>query len=201
MKYKLNEKSAALTITFVTGNTDKFTEVKRYLTEVAPTIILEQVALDLPEYQSLDIHAIALAKAEEAWRLLQKPVLIDDGGIYLDRYNNFPGPLIKYVLQGIGLEGFWLLAKDDPRATFLSCLVYYYAPDIYTYFEGTCSGTIIQPTGITTRKQLPFGDIFIPQGATQTLTQLQGTEFERSCHHRRKAVASFAQWIGNHYGQ
>jgi XTP/dITP diphosphohydrolase len=193
--------NASMTITFVTGNTDKFDEVKRYLTEVEPTIILEQVALDLPEYQSLDIQAIALAKAQEAWRILQKPLLIDDGGIYLDRYNNFPGPLIKYVLQGIGLEGFWLLAKDDPRATFLSCLVYYSGPNTYQYFEGTCSGTIIQPTGITTRKQMPFGDIFIPHGATQTLTELQGTELERSCHHRRKAVVSFAQWIRSHYGQ
>lgn len=99
------------------------------------------------------------------------------------------------MLEGIGLEGFWLLAQNDPRATFLSCLVYYYAPQTYHFFEGTCSGIIIKPTSEPSRKQLPFGDIFIPQGATQTLTQLRGTEFERLCHHRRKALGKFAYWM------
>lgn len=182
-------------ITFVTGNEDKFQEVKKYLNELDSSIVLERVALDLPEYQGLDIKKIALAKAQEAWRLLQKPVLIDDGGIYLERYNNFPGPLIKYVLQGIGLEGFWLLAKDDPRAYFLSCLIYYYEPDKYELFEGTCYGTIIKPCGAVSREQMPFSDIFIPQGTTKTLTQMRGTEEECSYHHRYKALKQFVQWL------
>jgi XTP/dITP diphosphohydrolase len=182
-------------IIFVTGNADKFKEVERYLKELDPEIILEQIDIELPEFQSLDIQKIALAKAKEAWRLLQKPLLIDDGGIYLERFNNFPGPLIKYVLQGIGLEGFWILAKDDPRAYFLSCLVYYYGPDKYQFFEGTCYGNIIAPSGTVSRKQLPFGDMFIPKGSTKTLTQLQGTEEERACHHRRKSLEKLVHWL------
>lgn len=182
-------------IIFVTGNPDKFKEVEGYLKELDPEITLQQVPVDLPEYQGLDIKKIALAKAQEAWCLLHKPLLIDDGGIYLERYNNFPGPLIKYVLEGIGLEGFWLLAKDDPRAYFLSCLVYYYGPEQYQIFEGTCSGTIIAPTGHVSRKQMPFGDMFIPHGSTSTLAQLQHTSEAQSCHHRRKALAKLVEWL------
>ncbi len=182
-------------ITFVTGNKDKFEEVKQYLTTLDSSIVLEQIALDLPEYQGLDIKKIALAKAQEAWRLLQKPVLIDDGGIYLERFNSFPGPLIKYVFQGIGFEGFWLLAKDDPRACFLSCLVYYYEPNKYEIFEGTCYGTIIKPNGVISREQMPFSDIFIPQEATKTLTQMRGTQQECLYHHRYKALKLFVQWF------
>jgi XTP/dITP diphosphohydrolase len=192
-------------IVFVTGNADKFIEVERYLKQIDPTIILEQVNIDLPEYQSLDIHKIALGKAEEAWRLLQKPLLIDDGGIYLERFNNFPGPLAKYVFQGIGLEGFWLLAKDDPRAYFLSCLVYYYAPGSYKFFEGTCYGTIIEPTGVITRKQMPFRDIFIPRESAKimfipgesgkTLAQLEGTPEEHIYHHLSKSLRKLVEWL------
>lgn len=182
-------------ITFVTGNADKFNEVERYLKELDPSIKLEQIDIELPEPQGLDIQKIALAKAEEAWRLLQRPLLIDDGGIYLERYNNFPGPLIKYVLQGIGFDGFWLLAKDDPRAYFLSYLVYYYAPEKYETFEGRCYGTIIAPTGTVTRKQMPFGDMFIPTGSTKPLAQLHGTPEEKACHHRRKSLASLVEWL------
>ncbi len=189
------------TITFVSGNSYKYEEVRRYLSEFDPTLVVEQATVDLPEYQTLDIRSIALAKAEETWRLLQKPVLIDDSGLYLERYHNFPGPLIKNVLQGIGLEGFWLLAKDDPRATYLSCLAYYYAPHTYKLFEGTCSGTIIQATENKKTKRMPFGDttsLFIPEGSSQSFSQLQGTEFERTINPRRKAVACFAHWLRNH---
>lgn len=185
-------------IVFVTGNTDKFKEVERYLHELDPSIVLEQVALDLPEYQSLDIHKVALAKAQEAWQVLQRPLLIDDGGIYLERFNNFPGPLIKYVLEGMGLDGFWLLAKDDPRVHFLSCLVYYYGPCTYEIFEGVCRGTIIQPSGTVTRKQMPFTDIFVPEGSTKTMTELHGTPAERACHHRRKSLAKLVEWLHAH---
>ncbi len=188
------------TVTFVSGSRYKYEEVQRYLSEFEPTLVVEQATLDLPEYQSLDIRTIALAKAEEAWRLLQKPVLIDDSGLYLERYHNFPGPLTKYVLQGIGLEGFWLLAKEDPRATYLSCLAYYYAPHTYKLFEGTCSGTLIEPIENTETKQMPFGDtttLFIPEGSSKSISQLLGTEFERTINPRRKAVASFAHWLRN----
>lgn len=186
-------------ILFVTGNNDKFKEVERYLLELDPSIKLEQIALDLPEIQSLDIHKIALAKAEEAWRLLQRPVLIDDGGIYLERFNNFPGPLIKYVYEGMGLEGFWLMAKDDPRAHFLSCLVYYYANDRYEFFKGICRGTFIKPSSETVaRKGMPFTDIFIPEGNTQTMTELLNTPAGNACHHRRKSLQKLVQWLQLH---
>lgn len=199
MESKTNNPSHPKQVTkhviFVTGNKDKFHEVERYLHELDPSIVLEQAALELPEYQSLDIKKIALAKAQEAWKVLQKPLLIDDGGIYLERFNNFPGPLIKYVLEGMGLEGFWLIAKDDPRVYFLSCLVYYYGPDKYEFFEGVCHGTIIKPSAPATRKQMPFTDIFVPEGSTQTLTQLRGTPAEQAYHHRRKSLEKFVQWL------
>ena len=148
-------------ILFVTSNKGKLQEVQMYLSQLDPAIVLEQASVDLPEYQGLDIREIAIAKAQAAWAQLKKPLLIDDGGIYITRYNQFPGPLIKWIYKGIGLDGFWLLAKDDPRGYFLSCLVYCYGPDKYEVFEGICHGTYIAPTGTITYPDLPFTEIFV----------------------------------------
>lgn len=182
-------------IVFVTTNSGKFEEVKKWVDKLDPSVELEQAAIDLPEYQSLDVHTVAIGKAYEAWRLIQRPLLIDDGGIYLEKYNQFPGTLSKYVFQGIGFDGFWLLAKDDPRAYFLSCLVYMDKVNDYHFFEGICKGTIVPLKGAVTHPQLPFTDVFVPENYTQTFGQLRDTEEELKFHHRFKAIKKFLSWL------
>ncbi len=183
---------------FVTTNTGKFEEVTRWINQLNPTIILEQASLDISEPQSLDIHTVALAKAQEAWKLLKKPLLIDDGGIYIEKYNNFPGTLAKYVFEGIGLEGIWTLAKEDPRTYFLSCLTYLEHPCSYQFFEGRCYGKLIEPQHEVKSKHLPYTEIFIPDGSTKTLSELRGTEEEKAFHHRFKALQVLLSWLKHH---
>jgi XTP/dITP diphosphohydrolase len=184
-------------ITFVTTNAGKFQEVQRWINQLDQSIILEQAAVDIPEYQSADIHYVAVGKAQEAWRLLQKPVLIDDGGIYIEKYNHFPGPLSKYVFQGIGLDGIWLLAKDNPSAYFLSYLVYIDNLESYHCFSGVCKGTLIEPHGFATHTQLPYTAMFVPEGKTKTIAQLQVAHEEESYHHRFKAIKQLIAWLNN----
>ena len=186
------------TLLFVTTNTGKFEEVQRWVNQLDPTIALEQASLDIPEPQSLDIHTVALAKAQEAWKLLKKPLLIDDGGIYIEKYNKFPGTLAKYVFEGLGLEGIWTLAKEDPRAYFLSCLTYLENPCSYEFFEGRCYGKLIKPEHEVKSKHLPYTEIFIPNESTKTLAVLRGTEEEKACHHRFKALQKLLTWLQEH---
>lgn len=183
-------------IFFVTTNAAKFEEVKRWTQELDPSIILEQAAIELPEYQDSDIYKVAIGKANAAWDLFKKPVLIDDGGIYFEQYNNFPGTFAKFVYQGIGLEGIWKLIENDTRTMFLSCLVYKDTADSYHLFEGTCNGHIIKPTGdILKAVSLPYTQIFVPNGATKTLAQIKGSDEDKIYNHRYKSTAQFVQWI------
>jgi XTP/dITP diphosphohydrolase len=185
-------------VRFVTSNKGKFDEVRRLLQLLNASIDLEQVIFDLPEVQSLDVRTVALDKAQNAWRYLQKPLLIDDGGIYLEKYTNFPGPLTKYVYQGIGFDGFWRLAQDDPRAYFLSCLVYIDGPTSFEYFEGISKGHIIDPTHVTiSDKQLPFTVIFVPQGYNQVFADLKGRADEEHFNHRMLALKKFLLWFNS----
>lgn len=183
------------TITFVTTNNGKFEEVKRWLAQLDATLIIEQAAIDVPEYQSLDVQEVAFSKARDAYNLLKKPVLIDDGGLYLEKYNNFPGPLSKYVFQGIGFEGTWLLAQADPRAYFLNCLVYASGPCALQLFEGISKGRLIEPADFSGHKNLPYSSIFIPTGSTKTLAELRGSPEEQKYHHRFQALQNFVTWF------
>lgn len=185
-------------ISVVTGNKGKFEDFCNYFSRIDPSIILEQISIDLPEYQSLDIHEIALGKAQHAWEILQKPLLIDDGGIYLERYNRFPGAFSKYVFEGIGLEGFWKLAQDDPRAYFLTCIAYAYGPNNIELFDGKCSGTVIEPSSeILAHKQMPYTKVFVPEGYSQTVAELRDSDEIYKFSHRFKAVQKFVAWLEN----
>ncbi len=179
---------------FVTTNHGKFEEVQRWLGELAPEIELIQAPLDPPEIQSLDLREVITAKAEIIWPLLRKPFIVDDGGIYLDGYNNFPGTLSKYVHQGIGLDGFWKLAKDNPRGYFMSVLAFMTSDADINYFEGKCVGTFIAPTEeIKQHPTLPFTKILVPEGYKKTLVELRGSPEEKKFHHRYQAVKKFVE--------
>ncbi len=187
-----------MSILFVTTNAGKFEEVQRWINQLDPSIELEQAPIELAEYQSLDIYEVALGKAEQAWNILHKPLLIDDGGIYLEHYNKFPGTLAKYIYEGIGFDGIWKLAAEDPRAYFLSCIIYKHSPHSHHIFEGTCHGLMIKPDAAAkSHASLPYTKMFVPTGASKTLAQLRGTEEEKLYHHRYKSLSKFVEWLKN----
>ena len=182
-------------IIIVTSNNGKFEEIKRYIEQLDSSITMEQSYLDVPEYQDMDIKNIAIGKAEYAWNILKKPLLIDDGGLYLEKYNKFPGAFSKYVYEGIGLEGIWLLAQDDPRAYFLNCMVYKDSQETHHIFEGMNKGTLTAPTGSMAHNQLPYRSIFIPEGYTKTIDELWLNDEDHHIHHRFKAIESFVEFL------
>lgn len=182
-------------LSFVTSNKNKFEEVSYWLRQMAPSIAVEQVDLDVPEIQSLDVREVVRAKAQAIWQEIQRPFLVDDGGLYLEKYNNFPGTLSKYVYQGTGREGFWLLGKDDPRAYFLCILLFCDGPTSIELFEGRCNGKIIEPSDIKAPTQFPLLSMFVPQGMNKTLAELHNSPEVQNITHRHKALVSFVEWL------
>ena len=85
------------TIAYVTSNNGKFLEVQRYLQRHAPDINLIRANVDIEEMQSMDQHAIALDKAQKAWDQLKTPLLIDDAGIYFNRWHEFWKSIFAHV--------------------------------------------------------------------------------------------------------
>lgn len=183
-----------MTIYYVTGNAGKFAEAQRFIHEHAPHITLEQYDVDLTERQTLDQKAIALEKAQQAYDILKKPVLIDDGGMFFDAYNNFPGTLSKFVFEGIGYEGLLKLVEDNNRAHFRLFMVYQDSPDHAKIFEGRCNGIIIRPDNFDAHPHLPYDAFFKPDGTDKTYAQLRGTKEEHVYAYRLRALKKFVDW-------
>ena len=180
-------------IYYATGNAGKFEEVKNYIEQYAQDIFIEQFDIDIEEIQSLDQKAIAIDKAKKAFALLNKPVLVDDGGIFFDAYPLFPGTMSKFIFQAIGFEGLFKLAQENNKAAFILNLVYTDG-NIMQIFEGRCDGIIVKPTNLDTHPQLPFTAIFKPHGSDKTFAELRGTSEYVNYSFRQRALKQFIEW-------
>lgn len=180
-------------IYYATGNAGKFEEVKQYMEQYAPQIAIKQFDVDIDEIQSLDQQVVAIDKAKKAYALLKKPLLVDDGGIFLEAYNNFPGTFSKFVFQGIGFDGFFKLTEHNNKAAFILELVYI-DDKIMQNFQGKCEGTIIKPQDLASHPKLPFTAIFKPNGSTKTLAELRNTPEFIKYSFRQQALQKFLNW-------
>jgi non-canonical purine NTP pyrophosphatase (RdgB/HAM1 family) len=170
----------SLPFVLVTGNRGKVAEARLVLGDD-----LEAVALDLPEIQSLDLGEILREKAEEAWRRIGRPLVIEDVSLELAALHGFPGPLVKWMLQSLGAEG---LARatatlGDPRAT-ARCGLFYKDAERTLAVEGVAEGTLITPG----RGEHGFGwdPVFLPVEVDRTYAELVGAE-KLAISHRGRA--------------
>lgn len=159
----------------VSGNPGKAAEARRIV-----GASLETHALDLPEIQSLDLLEVLRAKAAEAWKHLQRPLIVDETGLELGAFGGFPGPLVKWMLEAMGAAGMAnaALRLEEPSVVARCALLYFDGEDA-TVGEGVVQGTIVAPRG-----QGGFGwdSIFLPAGETQTYAELSSEHKDRIGH-------------------
>jgi len=176
-----------LTIAFITGNKGKVEEAKHRIPD------LVHLKLDLPEIQSLDSKEIIAAKLHEARKRHDGPLMVEDTSLELAGLNGFPGPLIKWLLGSVGVEGIWRLCSStgNTRARGV-CTIGYAHGDKIEFFTGAMDGTIVEPR----ESQRAFGwdRIFLPDGETRTYSQLSIEEKNRISH-RVKALAQLVSYL------
>lgn len=181
---------------FATSNSNKFQSVKKYIEKLDKSINLIQENIEILEPQSLDIKDIAIFKAKYAWEKIKKPLIIDDGGIFIEKYNKFPGALSKWVFKGIGAEGIWALSKDDPRAHFETVIAYIDSSENFKLFNGTTKGKIIKKEGKIKDLIMPFTEIFVPDGYDKVYSELTENK-EDNYNHRYKATEKLINWLNS----
>ena len=81
---------------FITGNKNKFEEVKSILPNT------EQLDIDLPEIQDIDAKIIIRAKLLAALKHKDGEFIVEDTSLYLDCLGGLPGPLIKWFMKNMG---------------------------------------------------------------------------------------------------
>ncbi|HWY80222.1 MAG TPA: non-canonical purine NTP pyrophosphatase [Candidatus Sulfotelmatobacter sp.] len=159
-------------LTFITGNLNKVKWTQKYT-----HIPLEHKKLDLVEIQSLNIKEVVEHKLKEAYRILQKPVLVEDTSLIFHSLGKLPGPFIKWFLQELGPKELCNSITDDNRTATAIVLFGMYDHGKISFFEGKSNGSIAKKP----RGQNGFGwdSIFIPEGKTKTHAEMTDRELDK----------------------
>lgn len=163
-----------------TGNKGKVQELEDFL-----GIPLEIANIDIDEVQSMDLEYVSRRKTEEAFKILKKPVITDDVGVFIEVWNNFPGPFVKYASDVLGLKKILDLLKNEKNRNVIvrSAVSLHDGKKIHT-FIGEVKGTIAPQERGT--DGWGFDPIIIPNGETQTYAEM-GFKKKNQLSHRRKA--------------
>ncbi len=150
---------------FITGNKNKFEEVKKILPNVS------QLDIDLPEIQDIDAQAIIKAKLEEAFNHAEGEFIVEDTSLYLDCLNGLPGPLIKWFLQAMGNEGLVDMVEKlrNDNAVARTIVGYAKGRDKIEFFEGVVEGKIVSPKATT---GFGWDPIFLPDSHEKTFAEM-----------------------------
>lgn len=177
-------------VVFVTSNEAKVREAGEIL-----GVRVEQVSLDLPEIQALDVEEVAVAKAESAYRALGEPahpVLVEDSGLAINAWRGLPGALTKWFMMTVGNEGLcrMLDAGADRSAKAVAVVAIADAGSVRV-FRGEVQGEVShEPKGTG---GFGWDPIFIPSGEARTYAEMGSDKHLGS--HRAQAFKAASQWL------
>ena len=183
---------------FVTSNEHKVEEVAHVL--ASHGIEVEQVDTELAEPDVGSQERVALYKAEQAYALVTKPVIVEDTGIYFKAYHDFPGIFAKRVYLGIGFKGLLkLLQGEDRRALFKVVIVLQWGKrkNQRKLFVGTLEGSMGSKLKKPHSKRLAYEKLFIPEGYSKTIVEMPLAE-KNKFSHRAVAAKKLARWLKRH---
>jgi XTP/dITP diphosphohydrolase len=181
-------------ILFCTRNQNKFREAQKILSNKGISLLHEQVSLSEPQCDQ--VTEVARFSAVEAYRRFQRPLIVEDTGLYIQALKGFPGAYAAYVEETIGNPGIIRLLKNSNNrsAFFQTAIAYIHTENMIHVIDAKVPGTITLT--IRQNPETPgwgYDPIFIPDGYTQTFAEMGPTQKNR-CSHRHKAFKLFSQW-------
>lgn len=180
-------------IVLVTGNKFKAKETEEIL-----NIEIQISDIGLDEIQDSDLEKVALHKLNQAFDLIKKPVMIDDVSFEIEAWNNFPGPLIKWILKaGKGPSLILkLLEGEKNRKAVAKLAIGFHDGKKPRIFFGETKGTIAHEI----RGDNGFGwdRVFIPDGYSQTFAEMD-SKLKNSISHRGNALGKFNDFLKSNY--
>jgi len=155
-------------IYFNTTNEKKFVEIS-HLFQPGPRP-LRQLSHSVVEILDTDLERVVRAKALAAYRAVQRAVLVEHGGVFIDHISDLPGVMLKYMWDGLGSRVCEILPRDGPRRAMVRTALCF-CDGKRRYVEvGEVSGRIAElPRGAS---GLTWDTIFIPDNSEQTFAEM-----------------------------
>ena len=176
-------------LSFATSNENKFQEVERILSNFGVQINFFKTTLE--EIQSDNLSDIAQQKAINAYNRIQKPVIIEDDGLFINSLDGFPGPYSSYAYDTIGNKGIMnLLGNSKVRdAKFVSIIAYCDESFNPKLFESSIPGKI---SSVIEEGGWGYDPIFIPAGESKTYANVSDKD---KFSHRAASLKKFSNWF------
>lgn len=175
-------------LTFISGNPGKAEAVRRYV-----DFPVSYAKIDLAEIQSLDLPTVVQFKAEEAYKHLRSPVLVEDTSLRFSALGRLPGPLIKWFLTELGTAGLCrLLDGQQDRSAVAEVSFGLYDGQSLQTFDGSREGSVsAEPRG---DNGYGWDPIFVPDGYRKTWGEMT-LEEQEATPFRRPALESLEKYL------
>lgn len=172
-------------ICFATENRYKFEEVSEIARRF--NIKLEQCNIPKLEVQGESLLEIVFKSAILAYFFTNRPVLVEDAGLFIKALNGFPGPYSSYVYRTIGLTGVLKLLENtgNREACFKSAAAIAYERGVITGEGEVCGYIVDAPRGT---RGFGYDPIFTPQGESRTFAEMS-VEEKNKFSHRAKSIS------------
>jgi XTP/dITP diphosphohydrolase len=176
---------------FATSNRGKIQEARIVLSPYG----IEVVPFDGKgvEIQAETVSEVAAFSARAASRRYDRPLIVEDAGLFIEALGGFPGPSSSYVYKTVGVRGILALLDGarSRRARFRSAVAFCEPTGEPRVFEGEVTGRIsTSPSG---ENGFGFDPVFIPSGGRRSIGELS---LEEKCaiSHRGESMRKFASW-------
>lgn len=182
-------------ITFITGNQHKADQYAKLLGfEIA------HKKMDLDEIQSTNIVDVATHKIEQAYKVMKRPVIIDDFGFCIEELNDLPGPFTKFFIEpSDGLEKLCLITNSlKSRKAKVVCAIAYKDANHTKVFVKELFGNVAdRPRG---KRGIGTDMIFEPDGYSgMTRAELSEEEYD-DVYLKVRPVDELKDFLKEQYG-
>ncbi len=179
-------------INLVTHNKNKVTEFRHYL---EPDITVNHIDMEYLEMRAPTNEEVAKYAAQELANRLNKPVVVEDSGFYIEAYEGFPGVHTKTVFQQIGCRGLLKLMQgiQDRQVRYKSAIAYCKEGGIPHVFTGEETGVMAEEE----RGTLGWGQdsIFIPSENNPEQETYGETRLSGENLFRNRAIARLKEFL------
>ena len=182
--------ATAMHINFVTHNMGKLKEARLIL---EPSVRVTHINLEYDEVQHEDPVHVAKKSAEMVALLLNKPIVVDDSGLFITALNGFPGTFSSTIYKQIGLKGLLKLMEGEKnKECFYRTAVAYCEPGKKAVaFLGEERAAL--STEIRGAHGFGHDPIIIPEGEVRTYGEIEGCEGQKKF--RKSAFLQLKEYL------
>ncbi len=176
---------------FVSTNPHKFEEIKSLLSKYGIKLVWKKLEL---EEKGTMLEEIAREKARQAYEKIERPLIVEDTGVFFEGFTNFPGVKAKRIYERLGFEALLKLASKKSGKAYFKTVICYTDGKQYKLFSGILKGKITSKVHCKDKDVMPYEKIFIPEGFKKPLCMLSRKK-KNEFSHRAKAAEKLAKWL------